>query len=141
MVLLIVLVFVIGTAGTLHCEEQEATGNDLLRDCSLAVDMAQENYVSKALSKNKTMPSQSQQNKAMQCLSFVVGFKDALYVSQIYQEKNGITPFICLPENNLNNGQAVRIVLQYLGDNPQLLDNPQSAIVFNAFYYAFPCKK
>jgi hypothetical protein len=135
------LSFPIGFSGTLSSAGQVATGNDVLRDCSLALDMAQEGYLGDVQSKRKPMPSKAEQNRAMQCLSYVVGFKDALYVSQIFQEKNGSAPSVCLPKNDLNNEEALRIVLKYLQSNPQLLDRPQEAVVFNAFYYAFPCKK
>ena len=138
---LIILTFAVGSSGILYSAEQVATGRDVLRDCTLALEMAQDNYMKEAIGKGKPLPSKAQQNRAGQCLNYIVGFKDALYVSQIFQEKNGSVPFVCLPENNLNNGQALRIVIKYLQDNPQLLDRPQSAVVFNAFYYAYPCKK
>src|SRR5574341_51388 len=138
---LIILTLVVGFSGTLYSAEQVATGKDVLRDCSLALEMAQDGYMKDVLSKGKPLPSKAQQDRAAQCLNYVVGFKDALYVSQIFQEKNGSVPFTCLPQNNLNNGQALRIVIKYLQDNPQLLDRPQAAVVFNAFYYAYPCKK
>jgi len=137
----IILALAIGSSGTLYSSEQVPTGNDLLRDCSLALDMAQEGYMREVLSKGKPLPTNAEQKRATQCFSYVVGFKDALYVSQTFQEKNGSAPFVCLPDNNLNNDQALRIVLKYLHDNSQLLDRPQAAVVFNAIYYAFPCKK
>ena len=130
-----------GFLGTLHAAEQAPTGHDTLKDCSLALDMAQEGYVSNLLQKGKPLPTAAQQNRATQCFSYIVGFKDALYVSQLYQEKNGLPSVVCLPKNNLNNGEAVHIVLRYLQDNSRLLDQPQSALAFNAFYYAFSCRK
>jgi hypothetical protein len=138
---LIILTFAIGSSGTLYSAEQVATCRDVLRDCTLALDMTQDNYMKEVIGKDKPLPSKAQQNMARHCLNYIVGFKDALYVSQIVQEKNGRVPFVCLTENNLNNEQALRIVIKYIQDNPQLLDRPQSAVVFNAFYYAYPCKK
>jgi len=138
---LIILIFAVGFSGTLYSAEQVATGKDILMDCALALEMAQDGYMKEVLSKGKPLPSKAQQNQAAYCLNYVVGFKDALYASQIFQEKNGSVPFTCLPENNLNNGQALRIVIKYIQDNPQLLDRPQAAVVFNAFFYAYPCKK
>jgi hypothetical protein len=138
---IILIVSIIGLWGTVFSAERVLTGRDVLNDCSLALDMAQEGYAENLLQKGQPLPTTAQQSRATQCLSYVVGFKDALYVSQIFQEKNGTAPFVCLPTNNLNNEQALRIVLKYLQGNSQLLDKPQSAVVFNAFYYAFPCKK
>jgi hypothetical protein len=131
----------VGFLGTLHSAEKIPTGHDVIRDCSLALDMAQQGYIENLVLKGKPLPTAAQQNRATQCLSYVVGFKDALYVSQIYQEKNALASFVCLPTNNVNNEEALRIVLRYLQDNSRLLDQPQSALVFNAFYYAFSCKK
>jgi len=139
--LVILAVSTINFPGILHSAEQTPTGHDALKDCSLALDMAQEGYVENLVRKGKPLPTTAQQNRATQCFSYVVGFKDALYVSQIYQEKNSLVPFVCLPKDNINNEEALRIVLRYLQDNSRLLDRPQSAVVFNAFYYAFPCKK
>ena len=133
--LLIILATTIGVSEALLSAERVTIGNDVLRDCSLALEMGQPGFMNDILSKGKPLPSNARQNMATQCSSYVVGFKDAIYVSQIYQEKNGKPPFVCLPENNLNNEQALRIVLKYLIDNPQLLDRPQAAVVFNAFYY------
>ena len=139
--LIILAALTVGSPGNLHAAEQTPTGHDILKDCSLALDMAQEGYVANLLQKGKPLPTTAQQNRATQCFSYIVGFKDALYVSQLYQEKNGLALFVCLPNNNLNNGEAVHIVLRYLQDKSRLLDQPQSALVFNAFYYAFSCKK
>ena len=131
----------IGFPEILYAAEQAPSGNDVLRDCSLALDMTKEDYMREVLGKNRPLPSKALQIQAAQCLNYVIGFKDALYVSQLFQEKNESVPLTCLPENNLNNGQALRTVIKYLRDNPQLLDRPQAAVVFNAFYYGYPCKK
>src|SRR5574341_2617083 len=97
---LIILTLVVGFSGTLYSAEQVATGKDVLRDCSLALEMAQDGYMKDVLSKGKSLPSKAQQNRAAQCLNYVVGFKDALYVSQIFQEKNGSVPFVCITYGN-----------------------------------------
>ncbi|HUL22674.1 MAG TPA: Rap1a/Tai family immunity protein [Thermodesulfobacteriota bacterium] len=139
--LITLAVLTVSFPGILHSGEQTPTGHDVLKDCSLGLDMAQEGYVEDLVRKGNPLPTTAQQNRATRCLSYVVGFKDALYVSQLYQEKNSLVPFVCFPENNINNEEALRIVLRYLQNNSRLLDLPQSALVFNAFYYAFPCKK
>ncbi len=114
---------------------------DAFRDCSLALEMAQDDFVQNVIKGSKPLPSKDQQTKAMQCMNYVVGFKDALYVYQLYGEKNGIKSAICLPYNNLNNELAVRVVLKYLQSNPKMLNQPQAALMFNAFYSTFPCGK
>lgn len=134
---LILLTICIGLPEIIHSAEQWTDGNDVLRDCSLAIDMAQDDYTEKVIKGMKPI----QQNNAMQCMNYVVGFKDALYVNQIYQEKSGKKSDICPPRNNLNNELAIRVVLKYLKDNPKLLSQPKEGLVFNAFYYAFPCGK
>ena len=94
--LLIILATTIGVSGALLSAERVTIGNDVLRDCSLALEMGQPGFMNDILSKGKPLPSNARQNMATQCLSYVVGFKDAIYVSQIYQEKNGKSPFVCL---------------------------------------------
>lgn len=139
LIFLVIVTFV--SPGMLHSDELNPTGRDVLTDCSLALDMAQNGYIEKLVKTGKPVPTTDQQNRANQCLNYVVGFKDALYVSQIYHEKNGLTPFMHLPENNINNETALRVVIRYIQGNSQLLDQPEAAVVFNAFYNAFASKK
>lgn len=139
--LLMIVAVYFGFTEAAHSTEQVTDGNDVLRDCSLALDMAQNDYMENVVKGTKPLPSKEQQNKTTQCMNYVVGFKDALYVNQLYQEKSGKKSAICLPYNNLNNELAVRVVLKYLQGNPKLLSQPQSALMFNAFYSAFPCGK
>jgi hypothetical protein len=139
--LLVVVSFSLVFPEPVHSAEEVADGNSTLTDCSLALDMAQDKYVEHVIKGAETLPSSGQQTKAIQCMSYVIGFKDAIYVGEIFQEKNGKQPSICLPFNNLNNELAVRVVVKYLRDNPQLLSGPQSGLVFNAFFHAFPCGK
>jgi len=135
----IVIIICICSYKSAYSDEQVPNGTDLLVDCSLAFDMIQDGYVANLIKEAKPLPSEAQQKKAMQCLSYVIGFRDALLVSQIFQEKNAMPASVCL--NDLNNQEALRVVLKYVRDNPQLLSRPQSALVFNAFFYAFPCRK
>jgi hypothetical protein len=126
-------------SGVAFPEQSPPTGKETLADCSLALEMGQATYLADLLKESKPLPSQAQQTRAIQCLGYVVGFKDAIYMRQIYDEKNDIKPTICLPYNSLNNAQAARIVVKYLKEHPELQGRPQEALVFSAFYYAFPC--
>ena len=134
---------VIGFSEPLHSAEQKTTGHDVLTDCSLALDMVNDSHLNAILSTGKPvpLPTTAQQGRAAQCIGYVVGLKDAIFVSQIIHEKNGSAPLVCLPEDSLNNEVALRIVLKYLQDNSRLLDQPQATVVFNAFRSTFPCKK
>lgn len=138
---LIIATIYMGIPEGVYSADKVTDGNDVIRDCTLALEMAQDEYTENVIKGTKPLPSHEQQNKAIQCMYYVIGFKDALYVNQIYQEKNDAKSAICLPYNNFNNELAVRVVLKYLKDNPKLLSQPQSALMFNAFYYAFPCGK
>jgi hypothetical protein len=140
-VLLMVVFLHLSFPEPVHSAEELADGNSTLRDCSLALDMTQDKYIEHVIKEGEPFPSKEERTQAIRCFSYVIGFKDALYVSDIFQEKNGRERSICIPFNNLNNELAVRMVVKYLRDNPQLLNSPQSALVFNAFFYAFPCGK
>lgn len=48
---------------------------------------------------------------------------------------------VCLPEKGLTNGQAARIVIKYLNDNPQNLHYANSSLIYIALKSAFPCTK
>jgi len=124
-----------------HSAGEVADGTSTLRDCSLALEMTQDKYPEHAPQGAEAFPPKEQQTKAIQCFSYVVGFKDALYVDDIFRMKSGKERSICMPVTNINNELAVRIAVKYLQDNPQLLSKPRSALLFNAFFYAFPCGK
>jgi hypothetical protein len=137
---LLVVTSFMGFTGVVHSVEPAFDGNDILKDCSLAFDMTKDAFLKDLFTKGaRPLPSSAEQTKAMQCFSYVIGFKDALYVTQVYHEKWAKQSDVCLPYNNLNNKEALRIVLTYLKGNPELLARPQAALVYNAFYYAFPC--
>lgn len=120
--------------------EEGRTGKDALIDCSLALEMGRPTYVEDLLKSGKPLPSVLQQSKAHQCQGYVVGFKDSLYVRQLFDEKNGLKPVICLPRNNLNNLEATKVVVKYIKGHPEIQSLPEAGVVFNAFYDAFACR-
>lgn len=119
--------------------EEGRTGKDALVDCSLALEMGRPTYVEDLLKSGKPLPSVLQQAKAHQCEGYVVGFKDAMYVRQLFDEKNGLKPVICLPRNNLNNLEATKVVIKYIKGHPEVQSLPEAGVFFNAFYDAFSC--
>lgn len=47
---------------------------------------------------------------------------------------------ICLPDN-VNTGQATRIVVKFLQDRPELLNQERSVLTWMALINSYPCKK
>ncbi|WP_454839790.1 Rap1a/Tai family immunity protein [Pseudomonas hormoni] len=47
---------------------------------------------------------------------------------------------ICLPDDGIKGGQAVRVVYKYLQDNPAMLHLEGTTLVCLAFRRAYPCK-
>lgn len=48
---------------------------------------------------------------------------------------------VCLPAQGISNGQAIRIALKYLRENPEVLHQNRSLLLLKAFHEAFPCPK
>lgn len=126
-------------AGIALADEETRIGKDVLADCSLALEIGRPTYLTDLVTKGKPLPSVQQQNRAFLCEGYVIGFKDAIYVRQLYDEKNGLKPVICLPRYNINNAQATAIVIKYIKDHPEVQSLPEAGVVFNAFYHAFSC--
>jgi hypothetical protein len=47
----------------------------------------------------------------------------------------------CWPKDGINNGQAVRIVVRYLKDNPEQLHQDEVFLTLLAYKAAYPCRK
>ena len=56
-----------------------------------------------------------------------------------YQQMGSKTVF-CPPETNISNGQAVRILIRYLEQNPEILHKLAFLLANGAFMEAFPCQ-
>lgn len=98
-----------------------ADGNTLLEQC-----LVTERYLD---TKEMSNPF----NVGM-CIGIIQGVR---YTMQI---KNDGAIKICLPEQIITNGQAVRIVTSYLKRNPASLHINEVALIMSAFIEAFPCK-
>ena len=116
-------------------------GNDVLRDCNIGMSLISDEFWDKVKEEKAQLPVQTQVDDAKACFNYVIGFKDSLYISEAYLRKNGEQPFICLPTLNLNNGVAIQTVLTYLEKHQNILDGPREALMFNAFFYTYPCEK
>ena len=78
-------------------------GNDLLSQCSVAVDFL-----------DKKDLSRDQAFDALRCLHYVAGFLDGYDVASAVEKGK---PFLCLPHDS-NISQMVRVVVKWLRDHP-----------------------
>lgn len=67
------------------------------------------------------------------CFGFLQGVRNML---QIFDKEMKV----CWPKNGIENGQAVRIVLKYMRENPNKLHEDQLLTVILAFREAYPCR-
>lgn len=72
-----------------------------------------------------------------QCLGLVEGVRNTLmYLNGSIERKLQI----CWPQDGIQNGQAVRILVKYLDDHPADLNKDQTLLTMLAFADAYPCK-
>jgi len=73
------------------------------------------------------------------CTSYITGVGEGYgtTLTHIYPSRDRL---ICLP-NNVTRGQAARVVLKYLKNNPETLHYLASYQTLVALQKAFPCKK
>ncbi len=89
---------------------------------------------------NSSTLSPDQIADAFYCAGVVQGIKDSLWKYQIYLSDGKTKPYVCLPANNIQNGQAVQILINYLHVHPRTLQNSITLVTFTALQDAFPCK-
>ena len=81
-------------------------------------------------------PTHDEHVKSVGCLSYLEGIKQFLYEEYLLMEQRNI----CFPEVGISNGQAARIVVNYLEEFPDKLPEHKLQITLEAFSYAFPCE-
>jgi len=76
------------------------------------------------------------------CVGYIWGNHDTDFMVQMLEEHDKITlmKHAC-PPSNASAGQAVRVVVKYLRDNPERLHMPASVLVTDAIRSSFPCKE
>jgi len=78
--------------------------------------------------------------KVMYCVGYVGGFTDGLIVSKgLMKDKSG-PPNVCAPEQGVQHGQAVLVVLKWLNEHPNLLHQDAPLLITLALEEGFPCK-
>jgi hypothetical protein len=107
-----------------------ADGNDLLRQCAVAVDLS------------KGSPEKISKTEALQaghCLGLVQG---VVGTNKIYELTTaGNSAWVCTPGLGIENRQAVRVVVKYLEDHPEDLHLGDGTLVQLALQNAFPCTR
>jgi cytochrome b len=78
----------------------------------------------------------------MACYAYVVGIVNGVEAEQHYAtaalQADVGTPY-CLPVDQIESAQAVRITLKYIRDNPSQAHRPAGALVIKAIHDVFPC--
>jgi hypothetical protein len=105
--------------------ELKNDGNELLEQCRIATDQNTIENVDNALIMGY-------------CLGKIQGIRQTL---DIFSYNYNLPPEqkVCIP-TNVTNGQAARIVVKFLEDNPDQLHLSQTVLAIQAFKTAFPCK-
>jgi len=122
-------------------------GNKLLTNCTYA-----ERFLNNLTPDNLKKPVE-----VMWCIGFVEATVGKIYLEDLFHQfgtKANATveerlaelrtknpPLVCLPEQGIKNGQAVRIVVKYLREHPERLHEPAVHLLSWAISDAFPCKK
>jgi len=101
------------------------TGTDLVNACGAAV---------RALDGTQLSANESEQ--ALWCGAYMSGLVDGFGVSP--PGVNG-RQVLCLPEQGIDNGQAIRIVTKWLREHPEHLHESGRMEAMIALTKAFPC--
>lgn len=75
------------------------------------------------------------------CVAYIGGVLDGLIVAEedIEPRAARARPTICLPPTGLDMAQAVRVVLAWLEEHPEGLNEPARVVVHRALAESFPC--
>lgn len=119
------LLAILGVLVAIWFPKARADGNGLLAECNLVV---------RAMD-NGEMPSTRDGLKVGKCLGLVQGITN---LNMVYQVTDRGSALFCLPDDGINNGQAARIVVKYMKENPSELHKEDSLIAIAAFIDAYP---
>jgi hypothetical protein len=102
-----------------------ADGNKLLEQCTDAEHFMDTNQIRSAVGIGT-------------CLGLVQGVRNTMQILGAGADKPKGTR-VCWPSNGINNGQAVRIVVQFLRSSPAMLHEDEVFLTMLAFARAYPC--
>jgi hypothetical protein len=106
-------------------------GNNLLSQCNVAVNIMD----------GKKLTADTQwgidAGNSMYCFGLLQG---VIRLNKIYEVSLRKNALFCTANSKISNGEAARIVVNYLKENPEMQNEPDFAIAINALIEAFPCK-
>lgn len=122
----IVLLF----GATFSAHAGTSKGDDLIVECKAVLTLADGGHI-----------TDEESAKAAHCLGIVAGVRDTLmlWTGSNRMEMKSIASCACIP-NDVSNIQATRIVVKYLEDNPEELNQLDTGLVAVALRKAYPCK-
>jgi hypothetical protein len=124
-----VLLLVVMTAVNPRVDAAE-DGAELLSECSPVI-----RYLEEDSEKSRDLDSAY---GAGACLGLLHGIEGAnLALRQTRGERDG---FFCAPKEDIGDGRAVRIIVEFVSKHPERLHEPKAALALSAFKDAFPCK-
>ena len=116
---------------TTSAEEWDGTGNALLKRCSLDVRAMDGERISSSDSVDATF-----------CLGYLSGVIDSDSMNQRLEaddkDSKPLMKHVCVP-NSASMGQASRITVKWLRENPDKLHYPAPVVAIAALRRAFPC--
>lgn len=86
--------------------------------------------------------NEEQSIESLSCVSYVGGFLDAFAISHGVADLAGYKHLFCGPSDLATQGtmQTVRIVVKYMRNHPEELDQGAGVVVMSALQDAFPCR-
>src|SRR5258706_9640323 len=114
-------------------QDAVATGNDLLHSCTPMIRLFDGGL---QLTRDELTPG-------FLCLGYIAGFIDGYNIgTETEKSQTGLShPAFCLPAKEpLPASQALRIVVKWLNDHPERLQQPKQVLITLAFKETFPCK-
>jgi len=110
-------------------DAKEVDGNRLLEYCTSAVQFMDDGSFS----------SGTQSSQSTWCIGYVTGVIDTLdLMHKLSDKKEGQKKYPCLA--GITSRQAVRVIVKYLRENPEKLQERAVTLSLAAFERAFPCK-
>jgi Rap1a immunity proteins len=107
---------------------KDVDGNRVLEYCTSSVQFMD----------NGSFSSRTQSTPASWCTGWVTGVTQALDLARRLSDTQDQKNYPCLA--GIASGQAIRVIVKYLRENPEKLREPAVTLSLAALQRAFPCK-